>query len=185
MSNFAKTTSDGKAGELYVARFFQTNYWDVKDLTGIQKYRDEDVDFIVTNQHGESFKIEVKTDAKMHKTGNVLVEKKMLRSTGECDGWLYKCKADFLCYLSAATGIAYFLDWPALRQAVLDGRGKSKSFYNWRDDCIGLIQLLSIERDIRPGGFLKREVRIIPISELNHFYSLFQDSTINSLALAS
>lgn len=184
-TSFIQTSSDGKTGELFVARFFQKLHWNVKDLTGIQKYRDEDIDFIVTNQDGESFRIEVKTDTRMHETGNVVVEKKMIRPTGERDGWLYKCKADYICYLSAATGAACFLDWPPLRQAVLNGAGRECLFNNWRDGCPGLIQLLSIEKNLRPGGFLKEETQIVPADELNLFHSLFRNTKIRQLALAA
>ena len=135
-TRFIQPSSDGKTGELFVARFFQKLHWNVKDLTGIQKYRDEDIDFIVTNQDGESFRIEVKTDTRMHETGNVVVEKKMIRPTGERDGWLYKCKADYICYLSAATGAACFLDWPPLRQAVLNGAGRECLFNKDRKSVV-------------------------------------------------
>lgn len=171
MSAYYRTYAMGKVGERHAIQFFQRIGWVVEDLSEDILYQKQDTDIRVCSPNGRAYTIEVKNDGKIEKTGNVLVELWMNRKTGDCPGWYYTCKADYLCYINSVTGAAYFLDWPAVKELVRAKAGVHKSFYNWRDACRGQAQLLPVEGILRPAGAIMGEAQIVLPQDLAEFHT--------------
>ena len=112
------TSRVGEQGEQIILDHLLSKKLSVVDHRDEPELQYRDIDFELVLPNGKRSFVEVKTDMLMHKTGNVIVELEMDRSSGRRDGWFYYCEADYLCYADARNGIAYFFNWKNLKAYV-------------------------------------------------------------------
>lgn len=62
------------------------------------------------------FRVVVKSDNKVHTTGNLFIEHKMERSTKTAKGWMHYCLADILCYHDTVNDCGYLIWWRQMRE---------------------------------------------------------------------
>ena len=78
-------------GEIAVSKTMREYGYEVNDVTKNPQYFDKDIDFIVRNPDtGKVTTIEVKSDSRMHDTGNLFIEFSNPRSK-EGKGWYCFC----------------------------------------------------------------------------------------------
>ena len=107
---------------------------DVRDDRQMQLY---DIDFIVKNQEGKEYTIEVKTDLKSN-TGNIFVEAVSNTNTGR-EGCMEATGADFVFYYFIREGIAYCIEMAYFREWYWFNRSRFRIYDKVRnhDDVRG------------------------------------------------
>ena len=156
----SKTTFQGGAeGEELVIDHLKQRGCSVVDLRNDPEYQAKDIDLSILTPQKNWRTLEIKTDTRMHKTGNIMIELSMSRKTGLYDGWFYKCKADILCYVDAHAGNLLFLPWEKLRQYTTRLMAQEPScicsFKNPYDaHCIGRGVLLSVKQHLIPNDLI-------------------------------
>lgn len=141
-TNFEKCLKNGKKTEILIGEFLENKGYTVTDVSDDEYYRKIDVDLLMTDKDGDDFKLEIKSDKVMHRTGNAFFEDKMYRKTGTRDGWIHYCKADILCFYNEVNHTAYMLDWKSIKPIL--HKFTSRTFWNWRDGCYGRGYLVSL-----------------------------------------
>ena len=157
--DFNSTINDGQVGEKLLKDFLVHKGFKVIDRSEDPLYQSKDIDFEFSKT-GKSWKsVEVKADSRMTFTGNIVVEVAMQRQTCRMLGWLYKCEADYLCFIDMQTYKFYFFDWHKLKSEVLNGRWKVKTFKNGTDNCIGELCIIPLQ-ELADIGLMVVEDRI-------------------------
>jgi len=149
----------GEEGETWVIEYLKQQGCTVIDLRSIPEYQARDIDIAIFTPDGLWRDIRIKTDAKMHRTGNILMELSMVRKTGEYPGWFYKCEAAILCYVDEHSGNLFFLPGPKLHDYVTTLIEKDPScIYNFKTpydaDCIGKSALLNVKKHLLPNKLI-------------------------------
>lgn len=104
--NFFNDLERGKPGEQIFVRVAEELGYKVDDLSDDKHYQKKGVDFRI-NDTNRSLLVDVKTDYRMHKTGNIFLE----LADGPREGWARKTKADLIFYIDYYNDVAYVLDW--------------------------------------------------------------------------
>lgn len=135
--------NNGKQGEQLFRQVMEEQGYMVEDVSNNSAYWSKDIDFIITSPTTGLVKsFEVKWDGKIGSTGNLYLELANKNSEG-LRGWYEFCKADYLAYGDAETGVFYMFDLEALRQAV---KKKPKEVASCGKDSIGyLVNLASLK----------------------------------------
>lgn len=113
MNSFYSDLKRGKTGEEKFKHFVEAKGYEVEDLSYNRIYQQKGIDFRIKKGTKELF-VEVKTDYRMHKTGNILLE----LEDGSRTGWARKTEADIVFYINSAAGVAYVLDWSSCRAQI-------------------------------------------------------------------
>ena len=150
MDNFTKQLELGKKGENIVIDYLNEKFEEVVDVSDDKKYQDMDVDFLCYrhNDKGEykEFKVELKTDYRMDKTGNLFFELSHERKTGTYKGFFYKSQADFLLNLNANTNKLYVVPFRHKWRTLAYEQCRKVRFWNKWDDCYSNGMVISIEK---------------------------------------
>ena len=143
--NFSSTLYDGDCGEELLKAFLEKKNFKVIDVRTNPEYQQKDIDFIISGDNVHFYTMEVKSDGKMCKTGNIFVEECMKRQIGDRKGWLYYCEADILCFIDIVNYYFYFIDWKKLKNKILVGFWKRITFNNVIDKCTGLGYIIPVK----------------------------------------
>ena len=136
--DFNTTRSSGTDGEELLKNYLiKKKGCQIINRADDPEYRAKDIDFEYSTDGKTWCSVEVKSDKRMAKTGNIVVEVAMYRKSGKVNGWLYYCEADILCFIDVVNYNFYFFDWKKLQQLVLNGRWKFTKFDNGTDNCEG------------------------------------------------
>ena len=132
--------------KLFAQRMIDKGY-KVLDVSKNPDYFDKDIDFIVFSPAtGLTKSFEIKTDTKIHKTGNLYLELSNIHSkqwNGE--GWWKHCEADYLVYIDAARRKFYIIPLLELKERV---EQSPKTYAQCGCDSIGLLVKLDSIKDI-------------------------------------
>ena len=139
----------GKVGEELFVDFLNRHNFDYEDLRESKDFQKKDIDFLVADKY-----FEVKTDYKINKTGNVVIELTNTREGFTCPGWFFKTEADNLVIIDPIDRKGYRLRMEELREYLRNTPYTSKKME--RIDCgrytesvIGLVPLYKlIEADM-------------------------------------
>lgn len=115
---FDKSRITGDEGEREVARAMSARGYIVTPTIGDLQW--QGVDFIITSTSGIEYSVEVKSDDRMHETGNVFMETMSNKETGR-KGCIPKTKAQYLVYVDMHTRIQYW-------SKAVDVKNKIKSW---------------------------------------------------------
>lgn len=145
MREFKSMLVEGKSLEKDIRDYLTKRGYEVKDVSDDDEYKDIDVDILARSKRlNRWIKIEVKNDDRMAETGNFFIEDGMDRSVGYREGWLYKCRADFLFYHDRKAGMGYIINWPKMQEdATLFPK---RRFWNRYDNCYGYGYLVNVEK---------------------------------------
>lgn len=142
MNNWHMQKSKGDTGQLLVKQYLQRRGHTVKDLTNQSQYWAKDIDFLVDGQ----YYMEVKTDYRCGKTGNLFLQHELEYWNGETkEGWFHISQADYILYLDIRNGILYLYSLDALREYVRTHkvisrccRDSNKFVYGY---CVPIVEL--------------------------------------------
>ena len=133
---------NGKSGEELFAELMRKRGYEVEDVSDDPRYWYKDIDFIVSSPFA-SATVEVKWDARIHKTGNLYLEIANAHSGGT--GWYEFCKADYVAYGDAVNRKFYLFSLAELRAIESKRR---KEYAECGSDSIGLLMPLSAIKNI-------------------------------------
>lgn len=154
MDNFEKSLEQGKIGEDIVFEYLKNKFEKVVDVSDDKQYQSDDVDFLCYRDNKE-FKVEVKTDYRMDKTGNLFFELSHERKTGTYQGFFYKSTADFLLNLNANTNKLYITPFRQKWRKLAIEKGRKVRFWNTTDKCYSNGLIISIDKAIELGIICK------------------------------
>lgn len=142
-------------GELRAYNYFQSNGWDIQDVTMNQKYWNKDIDFIVSNG-SQSLTIEVKWDSRISSTGNMFIETLTDLDKGK-QGWFSFCQADYIYYGDSVNQLFYVFKTDDLRRFVSSHmmQERKAADYNYR----GILKKVS-------------QGMLVPIKEFSQSYDV-------------
>ena len=157
--NMSDQLKEGKKGEEKILQLLKVRHpeAEVEDVRNVQKYREDDIDFVITLPSGQIKTIEVKADR--HTTGNFVPEEwstnpKNTDESGEfiedgsgSIGCFRKTKADYIYY--------YFLKWDSL--FVI----RTKPFQEWFEEARHAFVRCNVYNKEYTGS-----VRKVPIGEM-------------------
>lgn len=153
MSNnnfFQQQLAIGKSGEQIVKQFLINRGHNVTDVSNNAAYFKKDIDFIITDTLGFQYFVEVKTDYKLHKSGNLFFESTYHKSWGDTSGWYDYCEADYIAFLDAVEMKLYIYDFRRGKEYVKKN-AEYREFYNYDDACYREAYLLPIDRAKQAG----------------------------------
>ncbi len=162
---FETTLNSGLSGEQLLKQDLMSRGFQIIDRADNLEYRKRDIDF-ETRRYGEKYySVEVKTDSRMHETGNIVIEMNMFRDSGTTNGWYHYCDADFLCFIDEVTWEYYMINWKKLKKLMEDreekGIGWRKcKFWNGADNCYGLLTIIP-KRDLVELNLISGKNRIL------------------------
>lgn len=110
--------STGKIGE---DKFLQWAYITKKNICDVRNevfFRKLDIDFIIYKNHKEIY-IEIKTDKNIGETGNLIFEDVIHWKTGDKNGWIHYCEADYIIVYDEIKNKFIILDWKKIRPIIL------------------------------------------------------------------
>lgn len=142
-NGFDKQNDIGKIGEQMVTDFFESHGEKVIDVSGDMRYQQIDVDFVIRNT-----KIEVKTDLKMLKTGNIFLEFSKDRKTGNYPSWFYKSKADVIIFIDTNQRVMRVYRYSELKQ--ISDTYPMRQYKDYVDGCITYFKAVKYE-DTKPA----------------------------------
>lgn len=163
MLGFDKSMKIGLVGEENAIYVLKKLGYKIKDRRKDEAARLQDIDFTVDrkiNNVGKNVNIvnsdyvdlEVKTDRKMHKTGNMFIETNVLFENRKTTGWFYKTKAEVVMYYDLNNKFFYFVNVERLRNFVIKNRCIEKGPYKNNEDNSKVFgYLISIEKLIEEG----------------------------------
>lgn len=108
----------GSEGEMYFKKYLTDRGIPLSYIRDVRKdafFQKGDIDFLVYNMDGELWKMEIKTDNRLHETGCILWEVK--KDSGNT-GRLERCQADYVFYYSPVTHQRFLLNLPRTREYV-------------------------------------------------------------------
>ena len=155
MRTFNTTKNSGDFGEDSVKQYLIRKYnCKIKDVSDIVEFRKKDIDFLYSIDGKGWTSVEVKTDNRMSKTGNIVVENAMFRKKGRVNGWLYYCEAHILCFVDDNNYVFYFFDWDKLRKEIKKGRWEKRWFKNGTDNCNGEVYVIPLKELFELGNIV-------------------------------
>lgn len=156
---FVDTYLHGTVGEEKIRSYLLDKGFVVVDRSQDKEYQEKDIDFEYSEDNVNFTSVEVKSDRRMAETHNIVVEMAMHRQTGTYEGWYHKCEADVLCFYDEVNSIAYFINWPELKQLIKDFTWSFSRFDNGADNCWGTLCKISLD-DLRKYRLLIKEFKI-------------------------
>lgn len=133
----------GKSGEAIVAAWLQKRGNKVKDVSDDKEYQKRDIDLVITNKDGVELTMEVKTDYKLHKSGNLFFESTYHKDWGDTNGWYDYCEADYVVFYDVIGNKLYIYDFSNGREYVRQA-AEHKLFFNRDDGCYREAYLLPL-----------------------------------------
>lgn len=133
----------GKSGEAVVAAFFESRGNKVRDVSDDREYQKKDIDFVITNKDGVELTVEVKTDYKLNKSGNLFFESTYHKDWGDTPGWYDYCQADFIVFYDVIGKKLYIYNFSVGRDYVRQA-AEHKLFFNCDDGCYREAYLLPL-----------------------------------------
>ena len=143
MNGFQQQKSKGKQAEQIVKEHLQSRGITVVDVAEVPDYQKIDIDFLI-KKNGKTAGLEVKADYRINKTGNFFFEAGAQRSDYVSTGWLFKCKADYVCIYDMVKRHGYILDFP-LTCSLLEEHGEIKVFYDNLDNKVSKAYVFRID----------------------------------------
>lgn len=143
MNFFNQQLEKGKSGEAIVAAWLQKRGNQVKDVSDDREYQRRDIDLVVTNKDGATLTIEVKTDYKLHKSGNLFFESTYHKDWGDTPGWYDYCEADYVAFYDVIENKLYIYNFSLGREYVRQA-AEHKLFFNRDDGCYREAYLLPL-----------------------------------------
>ena len=134
MNNFQQQKIKGKDAERIVKQHLQQQGIEVVDVAENHTYQKIDIDFLI-KKNGKTAGLEVKADYRVNKTCNFFFEAGAQRGDYVSTGWLFKCKADYVCIYDMVKRHGYILDFP-LTCSLLEEHGEVKIFNDNLDNKI-------------------------------------------------
>ena len=142
---FDKSMKIGLVGEENAIYVLKKLGYKIKDRRNDDAARLQDIDFTVDrkiNNIGRNVNIvnsnyvdlEVKTDRKMHKTGNMFIETRVIFENNESKGWYYKTKAEVVMYYDLNNKFFYFVNVERLRDFIRKNRNVERGPYKNNED---------------------------------------------------
>lgn len=112
--------NDGWRGEILFKNIMENRNYAVEDVRDVTEYQMIDVDFLVTSPtSGLTKKIEVKWDARMHRTGNLYLEiENIFSEQWNREGWYLHCDADYIAYGDQQSRTFYMIPFKELQKRV-------------------------------------------------------------------
>jgi len=149
--NFETMLDEGRITSLRLQEYFRSKGYKV-----INRFNDEiaqsiGVDFEIYDPKRWLFRVEVKSDNRIHETGNLFIEHKTVRSTKTSKGWMHYCLSDYICYHDSVNDIGYLIDWRKMREEAAGF--PQVRFNNTYDECIGYGYLVPVET-AKERGFI-------------------------------
>ena len=135
MSNgFFNQLSKGKKVEQAVKEYLENERKiKVTDYSDNKEWRKVDIDFAIEDKDGNKATLEVKMDAHLNITPNVYIESYSITKSGKNEGFLEKCKADYIAYYNPDIEQGIIVEWEGLKAAVAQYCEK-KTRYDAIDD---------------------------------------------------
>ena len=144
MNYFDKNKKLGKTAEEQVKNHLENRGNIIIDVSEIEEYQEQDIDFIVKNGNQETT-LEVKLDNSFNKTDNLFIEDYSIKYDFKKLGWLNYCKADYICYYDTKMKNGIIVDFSIVK-SLLDKYAYQKIFYDYQDDKERYCYLLPIGR---------------------------------------
>ena len=112
---FGTQKARGDAGELFLDRWFSTEY---EIQPAIREQQRRGIDRIFTHRRtGKRLSVEYKTDYRAAQTGNAFVETVSVDTAGKA-GWAHSSVADYLIYYIPGDGLIYVISLEVLRREL-------------------------------------------------------------------
>lgn len=111
---------DGKRGEKIVAAALKARGHKVEDMSDNWEYRQQDIDFIVTNKKQRTT-LEVKSDSASERTGNLFIETYNSNNKSHSyKGWFFYCAAEYICFLQENLKKIHIISFKDLKNNIND-----------------------------------------------------------------
>ena len=156
--NIELTAAAGTDGEEITARLFSDGGYRVVNVARNRGFQGRGIDLLCYKEDGGAeteTKVEVKTDGRMWRTGNLFCETKIERPDARIQpGWLLTSQMQVLVYNDARNGIGYFFDFQLLKDYALQNERMFRDVtapdpYDPGSRCCGiLLPLFRVIRDI-------------------------------------
>lgn len=143
MNGFQQQKSKGKQAEQIVKQHLQSQGIEVLDVAEVPDYQKIDIDFLI-KKNGKTASLEVKADYRINKTCNFFFEAGAQRGDYVSTGWLFKCKADYVCIYDMVKRHGYILDFP-LTCSLLEEHGEVKIFNDNLDNKVSKAYVFRID----------------------------------------
>ena len=111
---FGKMLEEGKVGEELAMSYMQRLGYEITDVSGNRIYWAKDIDFLA-KKGNERMEIEVKTESRTAKTGNVCIEDVSNVQTSK-PGWIHYTESTHLFFVEKQTRIIHCVRTDELRQ---------------------------------------------------------------------
>lgn len=146
MNGFQKQKTRGQEAEQIVKRHLESRGHTIEDVTNIPYYWNIDIDFIITNKDTiNSTTLEVKRDDNIFKTGNLFFEIGFDKDTHYSEGWLEKCKAEYICFYDALKRQGIIVNFKRIKP-ILSSLGREITFWDREDQCYGNALLVPLSK---------------------------------------
>lgn len=156
MNGFQKQKTRGQEAEQIVKRHLESRGHAVQDVTDVPYYWNIDIDFIITNRDGtNSTTIEVKRDDNIFKTGNLFFEIGFEKETHYSEGWLNRCKAEYICFYDTLKRHGIIINFKRIKP-LLSTFGRKITFWDREDQCYGEALLVPLSK-VRYAGLVEYE----------------------------
>ena len=121
---FGKMLEEGKVGEDLAMSYMQRLGYEVTDVSGNRNYFYKDIDFLA--KKGDiRMAIEVKTESRTAKTGNVCIEDITNKALNK-PGWIHYTESTHLFFVEKQTRIIHCVRTDELRQLFHDEKANLK-----------------------------------------------------------
>lgn len=123
-TNFLLESAKGINGEERFAYYVKCKGYHVEDVRDERFYQKRDIDFIV-----EDRTFEVKTDYRLAKTGNIVIELELSRGGQANSSWWHNIEADCLVIMDGHNPKGYAIDVDDLRKILKEGQFEERFIY--------------------------------------------------------
>jgi len=169
----------------------------VKDVRGLDSFRCQDIDFLVTSENGQTYSVELKSDY-YHKNMRMCFETVSNIQNGNM-GWLFYTRADFIAYVYPKISLMYLLPVPHLRLVHLEQRGNPNLYFslNWKtatydkksgkvlyDSMFDLVPIEPLWHRVGGYKFLLKKDGVF-LSDFLLFSSVYDLPTVNDMDFSS